>query len=637
MSSAKQRRDLSNPTAPPRARRLSEDLKRAKELIKQAAVRDPAGAYRAAGYASELRREGNDLAGLCPIHNETTPSFKITLTGEYAGRWKCFGCHESGDVIALRMTLNGETFPQAVEALARALGVQTASPPPKQQARRAPKPRVVRRTRWEITDWQTGAVVAIHERLDLSDGDKSYPWAQPDGTPNLGNRKTADLPLYRNSTLPLPPPGELVMVAEGEKAADSLVARGLFGVGTVTGAGNPPPNDAVLEDLRPYRVVLWPDNDLTGREHMSAIAEALVRLGMPCPPVVNWLGAPDKGDAADFPGDREVILALVEGAQPADTQPANAARPAHKQGRDDLQVLEAEFPPVRWAVPGILPEGFAVLAGPPKVGKSYLVLQLSGAVNAGGKVLGSDVEQGWVLYLALEDGWRRLQERMRKQLWKGTGHTTFHVDWPLFAEGGVEALNDTLHETDYRLCVIDTLARFLGGKLDWNDYAAMYPPLSQLRALAEETNTAIIGTTHHNKLRSGDNITDVLGSTAVTAAPDTILGLFRKEGGSVWTLKAESREAGVEAEIPVKRDYQRHIWQRAADEHGVIAGSVQAQIVDALAQLGGRGNLTEITAALGKELRDRGHLSTQLGLLVDKGAVIREEKQGREVPYRLPS
>ena len=68
------------------------------------------------------------------------------------------------------------------------------------------------------------------------------------------------------------------------------------------------------------------------------------------------------------------------------------------------------FPAVRWAVPGLLPEGVTLLAGSPKIGKSWLALGIAVAVATGGIALGTiPVDPGEVLYLALEDTQRRLQ------------------------------------------------------------------------------------------------------------------------------------------------------------------------------------------------------------------------------------
>jgi RecA-family ATPase len=73
------------------------------------------------------------------------------------------------------------------------------------------------------------------------------------------------------------------------------------------------------------------------------------------------------------------------------------------------QLDDTDIPPLSWTVPGLLPEGFGILAAAPKIGKSWLVLSLGLAVAMGTPFLGVPVEQRPVPYLALEDGKRRLQ------------------------------------------------------------------------------------------------------------------------------------------------------------------------------------------------------------------------------------
>ena len=86
----------------------------------------------------------------------------------------------------------------------------------------------------------------------------------------------------------------------------------------------------------------------------------------------------------------------------------------------DLQ--HREFPPIKWIVPDVLPEGLTLLAGKPKLGKSWLALDMALAVAGGGSVLGRECDPGAVLYLALEDNQRRLQRRLQR--------LEPHFDWP---------------------------------------------------------------------------------------------------------------------------------------------------------------------------------------------------------------
>ena len=106
-------------------------------------------------------------------------------------------------------------------------------------------------------------------------------------------------------------------------------------------------------------------------------------------------------------------------------------------------LMREELPPVRWAVPGILPEGLSLLAGKPKLGKSWLALGLAVAKASGGLALGKiPVDRGGVLYLALEDNRRRLQNRLRKVLGGDAAPEGLHIatEWARVDEGGADAL-----------------------------------------------------------------------------------------------------------------------------------------------------------------------------------------------------
>ena len=105
-----------------------------------------------------------------------------------------------------------------------------------------------------------------------------------------------------------------------------------------------------------------------------------------------------------------------------------------------------EFPAIRYVVPGYIAEGCTILAGRPKLGKSWLVLDMGLAVATGSTCLGGiECEQGDVLYLALEDNERRLQKRIDKVL--GPLHDwpesfEYATEWPRASDGGVEQIEE---------------------------------------------------------------------------------------------------------------------------------------------------------------------------------------------------
>src|SRR5215467_5492608 len=87
-----------------------------KESLKQ-----QADIVRIVGDYVKLRKSGAQrFAGLCPFHNEKTPSFSVNAAQQF---YYCFGCHESGDVFKFVQKVENISFPEAVRLLAQKLGV----------------------------------------------------------------------------------------------------------------------------------------------------------------------------------------------------------------------------------------------------------------------------------------------------------------------------------------------------------------------------------------------------------------------------------------------------------------------------------------------------------------------------------
>lgn len=178
---------------------------------------------------------------------------------------------------------------------------------------------------WEIRNPE-GEVVATHHRVDKDDGSKVFWWSSPGYPKSLGGLKTAELPLYGGHRLGPPDPSEEfpVYVTEGEKACDALLGLGVPAVGTVGGA-KITPSAEVLKVLRDRHVVLWPDNDDEGREHMRRMAAGL-KGAVRSLRVFEPAGLPPKGDAVEW-------LAANGG------NGAEAATPRPRRRRSDRRTL----------------------------------------------------------------------------------------------------------------------------------------------------------------------------------------------------------------------------------------------------------------------------------------------------------
>lgn len=150
-----------------------------------------------------------------------------------------------------------------------------------------------------------GALIAVHARKGSGAGKRVW-WEG-----NLNGHSTADL-LYRAEHLAGAPPGELVVLCEGEPAADAAGSLGLLALGTVCGAAGTLSADAAAL-LAERDVWLWPDNDEQGADHMERNAQALRAVGARTL-MVRWAAAPPKGDAVDYVaggGTREGLVGMV--------------------------------------------------------------------------------------------------------------------------------------------------------------------------------------------------------------------------------------------------------------------------------------------------------------------------------------
>src|SRR5215471_17442581 len=127
------------------------------------------------------------------------------------------------------------------------------------------------------------------------------------------------------------------------------------------------------------------------------------------------------------------------------------------------ELARLDLPEPHWAVPGIWPEGVVLLVGKSKLGKSWLVLDIALAVAEGGVAWGKiEVEQGDVLYLALEDSKRRLQDRLRTLRKDDVPEgITLRTRAPRSNEGGIQLVLDWLdRHPRARLVIIDVLGKF---------------------------------------------------------------------------------------------------------------------------------------------------------------------------------
>ena len=285
--------------------------------------------------------------------------------------------------------------------------------------------------------------------------------------------------------------------------------------------------------------------------------------------------------------------------------PPSSSSPPRRTSWTATELLAAEFPPHRWAVEGVVAEGVTVLAGPPKVGKSWLGLGLAVAVATGGRALGKvDVEAGDVLYLALEDTARRLQARLRKVLGRSPApdRLTVATECPPLGAGGRERITAWLDgHPDARLVVIDVFARIRGrADRQLSPYDADYAPMAAVKALADQYAVAVVVLHHTRKASAEDFLDTVSGTQGIAGAADALLVLARSRGQADATLSVTGRDI-EEAEYALTFAADLGAWQLLdgpAIEHTI--GDTRRRILAAVREHGAM-TPKQLAAELGVE------------------------------------
>ncbi|OJY40309.1 MAG: DNA repair protein RadA [Pseudonocardia sp. 73-21] len=225
--------------------------------------------------------------------------------------------------------------------------------------------------------------------------------------------------------------------------------------------------------------------------------------------------------------------------------------------------MKEKFQAPKYAVPGVIAEGVNLLAGAPKIGKSWLSLGLAVAVATGGKAFGSiDVPEGDVLYLALEDTGRRLQSRLCKVLDERDApeRLTLETECPRFPEGGAHIRAWLDERPEARLVVVDVLARMRGVDNSTSAYSADYAAVTQVKQIADDYGIALVLVHHVRKAASEDYLTEVSGTNGIAGAADAVLVLKRSRGEADGALHVTGRDVD-ETEYALTFDAELGSWK----------------------------------------------------------------------------
>jgi hypothetical protein len=305
--------------------------------------------------------------------------------------------------------------------------------------------------------------------------------------------------------------------------------------------------------------------------------------------------------------------------------------------RDGAWLDAQDFPPLRYAVPPILPEGSTLLVGPPKVGKSLLIKAAGLAVASGGQVLGLPVgEPRPVLLLALEDGDRRIQDRCRRLMCGEAIPKRFQYLTRVMPGRLLDTIAAWLDQygDDAPLVILDTLGRAMPpAQPGESAYQRDYRIGAAVKRLADEhPGTALLTIHHDRKAEAADFVDSVSGTHGLAGAADTIVVLSRPRNEPEGVLRVTGRDV-LEAEYAVR--FADGVW--SLDGHDLDEAAHRARTARLTESLGDRSAAIVAVVANHPEGVRAADVAAEAGVSagVAKDYLARLERAGRiEKPTR---
>ncbi|MBN9547112.1 MAG: AAA family ATPase [Alphaproteobacteria bacterium] len=505
---------------------------------------------------------------------------------------------------------------------------------------RTPLPPGIRPSVEYIYRDEHGAMHSKVSRYDLGNGEKTFRqwhWEEHDRAEpgwEIGKGDKPRIP-YNLDRIVAARQSEDLYICEGEKDADTLSALGFLATTNPGGAENWDP-DLNKWFKKRHRIFIQEDNDAAGRMFSRDVAlnvspHAIAVRIVPYPDVK------EKGDVTDWFAEGHTKEEFIARCEAAPVFKPPIVIPGLINARD---LFGKEFEPVKYIVPGLITEGLTLFAGAPKIGKSWLWLQVGLAVAGGGVTfVNKECQQGDVLYLALEDNQRRLNSRMKK-LWDMASQPVpdrLHLatDWPRQDMGGVDRIRDWLtNNPNARLVIVDVLARFKPTTRDKTQgpYDADYAAMNALQSLALEKGVGIVVIHHTRKSlgAGGDYFDEVSGTLALSGGADSTIVLKREAGGVRLMGRGRDLE---DFDYAVKLDGLTCQWSILGDTDEVRLSRERTQVLVALKKAEAPLSNKELALACG---RKPGGLDKLLFTMAEDGLVVRVERGKYALPDWRP-
>ena len=237
-------------------------------------------------------------------------------------------------------------------------------------------------------------------------------------------------------------------------------------------------------------------------------------------------------------------------------------------------LLGIPYESLSFVVEDLLPQGLHLLAGAPKIGKSWLALWLCLRVAQGEPLWNFATKPCEVLYLCLEDSFQRIQNRLLDLTEDAPSTLHFAVMSQQLHDGLVEQMEQFLREHPATgLVVIDTLQRIRAAGNEPNPYASDYRDIGVLKALADQHRIAVLLIHHLRKMNDDDPMNMISGTTGLSGATDSNFVLRRsKRRENTATLYCTGRDISYR-ELSLEFDNESHVWNLLSDDYGDVEQS----------------------------------------------------------------
>lgn len=508
------------------------------------------------------KQHGEWWSGRCPAHDDKNPS--LSWKDGEDGKPVIIKCHAGCSRNAILASLGMEDHPQ-------------------KEALPSKKPNVA--YPYYTVD---GKYLAEKVRGYDDSGKHTTRWRRRNGKGGfISGRVKGELYLYGLPNLKNMRDGDTVYIAEGEKDAETLRKHGLVAVSGPDGAGHDKFPQEAVKWFAKKKVVIFQDNDEVGKAFaqeeaaaVSKVAESVKLIDLQA----LWPDIPEHADISDYlqhfgDGMLSKVLELIDSTpywkSSSDNQPVNSTSIA-TSATTKFECFSAEsilneyIEPPQFIVQSLLAEGLAVLAGPPKYGKSFLSMDLCCSVATGKPFLGFSTVQSQVLYLCLEDSKGRIKKRLTEVKHDNlvAKNLFFVMNAPDMDNGLFDALEAFLKDhPDCKLIVIDTFQKIRGAS-SGSDYSYMIDSRDggKLKSFADSHHLCLLVIHHTAKKRDeSDPFNCISGTTGLPGAADTNIVLLRNERMEGTTNMYISGRDVVEAAYSLKFNKDTHLWEFQGD------------------------------------------------------------------------